>query len=63
MTDVATGAATKSWLCLVCGWIYHEALGAPEDGIPPGTKWSDIPDDWQCPECGATKEDFVMEEL
>ncbi|QBJ98123.1 rubredoxin [Rhodococcus sp. ABRD24] len=54
---------TKAWLCLVCGWVYYEELGSPEDGIEPGTRWEDIPDDWICPDCGARKEDFVMTEL
>ena len=42
----------KRYECIVCGWIYDEALGCPEEGIAPGTKWDDIPDDWTCPECG-----------
>jgi rubredoxin len=47
-------------MCLVCGWMYYEALGYPEAGIPPGTRWNDVPDSWVCPDCGATKEEFVM---
>lgn len=43
------------FLCDVCGYIYDEELGDPEGGIPPGTLYEDIPDDWVCPECGATK--------
>jgi rubredoxin len=50
-------------MCLLCGWVYYEALGVPEDDIPPGTRWEDIPEDWACPECGAAKADFVMEQL
>jgi rubredoxin len=50
----------KTWMCLICGWIYDEATGAPEDGITPGTKWEDVPINWTCPECGARKEDFEM---
>ncbi len=42
----------KRWECIVCGFIYDEAEGWPEDGIPPGTRWEDVPDDWQCPDCG-----------
>ena len=48
----------KRYECIVCGWIYDEALGCPEEGIEPGTKWEDIPDDWSCPECGVGKMDF-----
>jgi rubredoxin len=48
---------------MVCGWIYDEALGAPKDGIKPGTKWDDVPQDWICPDCGVTKDQFEMEEI
>ncbi|MES2831408.1 MAG: rubredoxin [Pseudomonadota bacterium] len=47
-------------MCLICGWIYDEAAGLPEEGIPPGTAWPDVPMNWTCPECGARKEDFEM---
>jgi rubredoxin len=50
----------KSWMCLICGYIYHEETGAPDDGIPPGTRWDDVPINWTCPDCGARKEDFEM---
>ncbi|WP_444943617.1 FAD-dependent oxidoreductase [Microbulbifer sp. ZKSA006] len=50
----------KQWQCQNCGWIYDEAKGWPEDGIAPGTRWEDIPDDWCCPECGAAKCEFSM---
>ena len=40
----------KTWMCLVCGWVYDEEQGWPEDGIAPGTKWEDVPSDWICPE-------------
>jgi rubredoxin len=50
----------KRYWCLTCGWIYEDVAGAPEEGIAPGTKWEDVPDDYTCPACGATKADFVM---
>jgi rubredoxin len=50
----------KTWMCLICGWIYDEAEGLPEDGITAGTLWADVPMNWTCPECGARKEDFEM---
>ena len=53
----------KSWMCVVCGWIYEEEQGLPEDGIAPGTRWEDIPDDFVCPECSAGKADFEMIEI
>jgi len=53
----------KKWQCIVCGFIYDEALGLPEEGLAPGTLWNDIPEDWCCPECGVSKEDFEMAEM
>ena len=55
--------AYKVWMCMICGWMYEEAKGAPEEGLAPGTRWEDVPDDWLCPDCGAAKEDFEMIEL
>lgn len=55
--------AYKSWMCVVCGFIYHEEDGMPGEGIPAGTRWEDIPEDWTCPDCGAVKSDFEMVEL
>ena len=46
------------WECIVCGWIYDEAKGSPEDGVAPGTRWEDVPEDFLCPDCGVGKEDF-----
>ncbi|MDH5357509.1 MAG: rubredoxin [Gammaproteobacteria bacterium] len=50
----------RKWQCVVCGFIYDEAKGLPEEGIAAGTSWDDIPDDWECPECGVGKDDFEM---
>ena len=50
----------KTYMCLICGWVYDEATGLPEEGIAPGTLWIVIPLNWTCPECGARKEDFEM---
>ena len=44
----------KKYVCKVCGWIYDEALGDPDNGIAPGTKWEDLPDDFKCPLSGKT---------
>jgi rubredoxin len=46
------------WICDPCGFIYDPDEGDPDSGIPPGTPFEDIPDDWMCPICGATKADF-----
>ncbi len=48
----------RKYECIVCGFIYDEAEGLPEEGIPPGTRWEDLPEDWLCPDCGVGKEDF-----
>lgn len=46
------------YVCLVCGFVYDEAKGIPEAGIAPGSRWEDLPEDWVCPICGATKAEF-----
>ena len=53
----------KKYECMMCGWIYDEALGDLDEGIAPATAWEDIPEDWSCPDCGASKEDFEMVEI
>ena len=50
----------RKWVCVVCGYIYDEAKGMPEDGIPPGTAWEDVDEDWCCPKCGVSKADFTL---
>lgn len=50
-------------MCLVCGFVYDEAQGLPEEGIAPGTKWEDVSVNWACPECGARKDDFELIEI
>jgi rubredoxin len=50
----------KKYECVICGFIYDEAEGLPEDGIPPGTVWEDIPEDWECPDCGISKSEFDL---
>ncbi|MCM8613821.1 rubredoxin [Accumulibacter sp.] len=53
----------QTWMCLTCGFIYDEAAGQPDAGIPAGTRWRDLPVNWTCPECGARKDDFEMIEI
>jgi len=53
----------KLHLCLGCGFLYDEQLGLPEHGVPAGTRWADIPDDWICPDCGTPKSGFEMVEI
>ena len=56
-------AANKKWECELCGFVYDEAKGLPEEGIAPGTAWVDVPDAWACPDCSAAKSDFHMVEI
>lgn len=53
----------KSYMCVICGYVYEESEGVPDEGIGAGTKWEDVPDIWVCPDCGARKEDFEMVEI
>jgi rubredoxin len=53
----------KTYMCVVCGLIYDEAQGWPNDGIAAGTPWDEVPLTWKCPECGAGKDDFEMVEV
>ena len=56
----------KSYICVICGFVYFvygEAKGHPDSGLPPGTKWEDVPLNWHCLDCGAGKEDFEMIEI
>jgi rubredoxin len=49
------------YVCTVCGYVYDPEQGDPDNGVNPGTKWEDVPDDWECPVCGASKDDFEKE--
>ncbi len=51
----------RNYVCITCGWVYEPAEGDPENGVPPGTPFSDLPDDWTCPACGVGKEYFEPE--
>lgn len=52
----------KKLVCTLCGYIYDESLGCPDQGIAPGTKWEDVPEDFTCPDCGAGKDAFEYTE-
>lgn len=47
------------WKCQVCLYVYDETKGIPEEEIPPGTKWEELPEDWICPDCGVKKMKFI----
>ena len=48
------------YICMICGYIYDEEKGIPDKNIAPGTKWEELPEDWICPVCKATKSDFKL---
>jgi rubredoxin len=50
-------------MCLGCGFSYDDALGLPEHGLAPGTRWEGVPEDWVCPDCGTPKSGFEMIEI
>ncbi len=62
MNDALRTSAQTAWqryICHACGYIYNEQDGDPDSGLPAGTRFADIPDDWECPLCGVTKSDFA----
>jgi len=56
------GNMMKSYVCLVCGYVYDPAVGDEDNGIAPGTSFEDLPEDWVCPLCGVGKDQFEVEE-
>lgn len=52
--------AYKKYICVICGYIYDEEKGVPDEGIAAGTRWEDVPDDWLCPDCGVGKSEFEL---
>lgn len=55
-------SAYRKYVCNVCGHVYDEAEGDPENGVAPGTRWEALPENWVCPECGATQDEFELME-
>jgi rubredoxin len=52
----------KKYICEVCGYVYDPTIGDQDDGVPPNTPFSDLPEDWVCPICGVGKDEFVETE-
>ena len=50
----------KKYVCNLCGYVYDPAEGDPDSDVASGTAFEDLPDDWVCPVCGASKEDFSV---
>lgn len=57
------GEPFRVWQCRTCGYLYDEEAGDALEGLAPGTRWRDIPDDWICPMCGTPKAEFDMVEV
>ena len=55
------GNGMSKYVCNVCGWVYDEEVGLPQQGIAAGTKFEDLPDDFACELCGVGKENFTQE--
>jgi rubredoxin len=56
------GTEMQKWECTVCGYMYDPEVGDEEHGVKPGTPFEGLPEDWACPVCGATKDQFVKKE-
>ena len=50
------------YVCTACGFVYDEELGDPDQGIAPGTKFEDLPEDYKCAWCGVGKDMFAPQE-
>ncbi len=51
----------SKYVCTICGWEYDEEVGMPDKGIPAGTKFEDLPEEFVCALCGVEKEHFTKE--
>lgn len=59
--DESEDESMKKYVCNLCGYVYDPAVGDPDNGVPAGTPFEAIPEDWTCPLCGAPKEEFSEE--
>jgi rubredoxin len=55
------GMLMDRYVCQICGYVYDPKDGDPDNDVAPGTSFEDLPDDWVCPVCGASKDDFEQE--
>ncbi len=56
--EIVYKTASGKYVCSVCGYVYDPAVGDPKQGIPVGTPFEELPDDWHCPRCKRPKEKF-----
>jgi rubredoxin len=59
-SDKRLNMESQSYMCVVCGFVYNEEDGYPQDGIAPHTAWEDVPNGWICPECKVGKDQFEV---
>jgi rubredoxin len=50
----------EKYECMLCEYTYNPERGDPRNGIPAGTPWDELPEDWVCPKCGTIKENFFL---
>jgi len=55
------GGLMKKYVCNICGYVYDPVVGDPDNGIPAGTAFEEVPADWVCPICGSGKDEFEAE--
>lgn len=60
-TPMAIDDRKQKWVCTGCGYVYDPDKGDPDNGVPPGTAWEDVPEDWVCPICYLGKDEFDPE--
>ena len=63
VTKTLSKCVMEKYICMVCHWVYDPVLGDPDGGIAPGTPFAEIPDDWVCPVCGVSKDEFEPYEI
>lgn len=61
LNDESEDSIMKKYVCNLCGYVYDPAEGDPENGVAPGTAFENLPDEWVCPMCGASKDEFSEE--
>ena len=61
LIDESEDSMMKKYVCNLCGYVYDPAEGDPENGVAPGTPFENLPDEWVCPMCGASKDEFSEE--
>lgn len=56
--EIVFKTASGKYVCSVCGYVYDPVIGDEKNGIPAGTRFEDLPDDWRCPRCKQGKDKF-----